>query len=185
MPTSSRRTAPLITLRRGRWSCCGAQNFCAALRLTLKILTAATRSLRFLCHRQRSVRSLHRPARTCTAPLAKLPVIARPVRTLAVAIRVPCLKPPLRKGRWREAPEGSSPPHPLFRTKRRGVEDAAPYEQTPFRQERYSLRLALIVPFSTFSFLPFFSPISVVILRRICYTILSKNNILPESRDAL
>ena len=115
----------------------------------------------------------------------KNPVIARPVRTLAVAIRVPCLKPPLRKGRWREAPEGPPPPHPLFRTKRRGVEDAAPYEQTPFRQERHSLRLTLIFPFSTFSFLPFFSPISVVILRRICYTILSKNNILPESRDAL
>ena len=38
-------------------SCCGAQNFHAALRRTLKILTAATRSLRFLCHRQRSVRS--------------------------------------------------------------------------------------------------------------------------------
>ena len=37
--------------------CCGAQNFCAVLRLSLKILTAATRSLRFLCHRQRSVRS--------------------------------------------------------------------------------------------------------------------------------
>ena len=38
-------------------SCCGAQNFHAALRRTLEILTAATRSLRFLCHRQRSVRS--------------------------------------------------------------------------------------------------------------------------------
>ena len=50
------------TVRRVGWSCCGAQNFCAALRLSLKILTAATRSLRFLCHRQRSVRSPHRPA---------------------------------------------------------------------------------------------------------------------------
>ena len=37
--------------------CCGAQNFCAALRRTLEILTAATRSPRFLCHWQRSVRS--------------------------------------------------------------------------------------------------------------------------------
>ena len=37
--------------------CCGAQNFCAALRRTLEILTAATRSPRFSCHRQRSVRS--------------------------------------------------------------------------------------------------------------------------------
>ena len=46
----------------GDSSCCGAQNFCAALRRTLKILTAATRSLRFLCHWQRSVRSPHRPA---------------------------------------------------------------------------------------------------------------------------
>ena len=45
------------TVRRAGWSCCGAQNFCAALRRTLEILTAATRSLRFLCHRQRSVRS--------------------------------------------------------------------------------------------------------------------------------
>ena len=35
--------------------CCGAQNFCAALRLSLKILTAATRSPRFFCHWQRSV----------------------------------------------------------------------------------------------------------------------------------
>ena len=37
--------------------CCGAQNFCAALRRTLEILTATTRSLRSLCHRQRSARS--------------------------------------------------------------------------------------------------------------------------------
>ena len=37
--------------------CCGAQNFCAALRRTLEILTAATRSPRFLCHWQRSPRS--------------------------------------------------------------------------------------------------------------------------------
>ena len=56
----------LSNLRRGRWSCCGAQNFCAALRWTLEILTAATRSLRFLCHRQRSVRSPHRPAHRTT-----------------------------------------------------------------------------------------------------------------------
>ena len=50
--------------------CCGAQNFCAALRRTLKILTAATRSPRFFCHRQRSVRSPHRPA----VPATKLSV---------------------------------------------------------------------------------------------------------------
>ena len=37
--------------------CCGAQNFCAALRRTLEILTAATLSPRFFCHWQRSVRS--------------------------------------------------------------------------------------------------------------------------------
>ena len=37
--------------------CCGAQNFCAALRRTLEILTAATRSPRFSCHWQRSARS--------------------------------------------------------------------------------------------------------------------------------
>ena len=40
--------------------CCGAQNFRAALRRPLKILTAATRSSRFFCHRQRSIRSPHR-----------------------------------------------------------------------------------------------------------------------------
>ena len=132
MPTSSRRTAPLITLRRGRWSCCGAQNFCAALRRTLKILTAATRSLRFLCHRQRSVRSLHRPARTCTAPLVKLPVIARPVRKLVVAIRVPCLKPPLRKGRWREAPEGSPPRIPCSAQSGGASRTPPPTNRRPF-----------------------------------------------------
>ena len=37
--------------------CCGAQNFCAALRRTLEILTAATRSPRFIRHRRRSDRS--------------------------------------------------------------------------------------------------------------------------------
>ena len=42
--------------------CCGAQNFRAALRRPLKILTAATRSSRFLCHRQRSIRSPHQCA---------------------------------------------------------------------------------------------------------------------------
>ena len=51
-----------VTARSGRWSCCGAQNFCAAIRLSLKILTAATRSPRFFCHWQRSIRSLHRLA---------------------------------------------------------------------------------------------------------------------------
>ena len=87
-----RRPAPRTiyrALRRGRWSCCGAQNFCAALRRTLKILAAATRSSRFIRHRRRSIRSPHRPARTCTAPLVKNRVIAKPVRTLAVAIRTP------------------------------------------------------------------------------------------------
>ena len=54
----------------GGCSCCGAQNFHAALRRTLEILTAATRSLRSLCHRQRSVRSPHRPA----VPATKLSV---------------------------------------------------------------------------------------------------------------
>ena len=43
--------------------CCGTQNFGAALRRPLKILTAATRSSRFFCHRQRSIRSPHRCAR--------------------------------------------------------------------------------------------------------------------------
>ena len=42
--------------------CCGAQNFCAALRRPLEILTAATRSPRFICHRQRSARSPHQCA---------------------------------------------------------------------------------------------------------------------------
>ena len=43
--------------------CCGTQNFGAALRRPLKILTAATRSSRFFCHRQRSIRSPHQRAR--------------------------------------------------------------------------------------------------------------------------
>ena len=38
-------------------SCCGAQNFHAALRRTLEILTAATRSPRFIRHWRRSDRS--------------------------------------------------------------------------------------------------------------------------------
>ena len=41
--------------------CCGAQNFCAASRRALEILTAATRSPRFIRHRRRSDRSLRRP----------------------------------------------------------------------------------------------------------------------------
>ena len=60
--------------------CCGAQNFCAALRRTLEILTAATRSLRCFCHRQRSVRSPHRPAyRTpCNPFVGATLAVARP-----------------------------------------------------------------------------------------------------------
>ena len=38
-------------------ACCGGQNFCAALGRALEILAAATRSLRCICHRQRSDRS--------------------------------------------------------------------------------------------------------------------------------
>ena len=67
---ADRAVCPYKEFRRGRWSCCGAQNFCAALRRTLEILTAATRSLRFLCHWQRSVRSPHRPDRLFPAPPA-------------------------------------------------------------------------------------------------------------------
>ena len=51
-------------MRRAGWSCCGAQNFCAALRRTLEILTAATRSFRFIRHRRRSIHSLT-PPRWC------------------------------------------------------------------------------------------------------------------------
>ena len=40
-----------------RASCCGAQNFCAALRRALEILTAATRSAPCIRHRRRSPRS--------------------------------------------------------------------------------------------------------------------------------
>ena len=76
--------------------CCGAQNFCAALRRTLEILTAATRSPRFLCHWQRSVRSPHRPASThsmlrfrrgdpCGRLLHRTPCNASVGATLAVA----------------------------------------------------------------------------------------------------
>ena len=43
------------------WHCCGAQNFFAASRRALEILTAATRSPRFIRHRRRSDRSLRRP----------------------------------------------------------------------------------------------------------------------------
>ena len=43
------------------WHCCGAQNFFAASRRALEILTAATRSPRCIRHRRRSVRSLRRP----------------------------------------------------------------------------------------------------------------------------
>ncbi len=46
-----------IEFRRARRPCCGAQNFCAALRRALEILTAATRSPCFIRHRRRSVRS--------------------------------------------------------------------------------------------------------------------------------
>ena len=49
--------------------CCGAQNFCAALRQTLEILTAATHSPRFLCHWQRSVRS---PRARCALAMTHL-----------------------------------------------------------------------------------------------------------------
>ncbi len=56
-------------------------------------------------------RSPHRPAWICTALLAACH--CEPVTDVTgVAIRVPRLKPPLRKGRWREAPEGS-PTAPL------------------------------------------------------------------------
>ena len=103
MPTSARHTAFLQTLRRAAWSCCGAQNFCAALRRTLKILTAATRSPRFSCHWQRSVRSPHRPAlpHPCKTPCHCEPV----TDVTGVAIRPPR---PIRRGRRprRPAPQG-------------------------------------------------------------------------------
>ena len=44
--------------RRCALLCCGAQNFCAALRRALEILTAATRSIRFIRRWRRSFRSL-------------------------------------------------------------------------------------------------------------------------------
>ena len=75
---ADRAVRPYKPFRRGRWSCCGVQNFCAALRRTLEILTAATRSPRFLCHWQHSVRSPHRPAAHCTS--RKNHVIARALR---------------------------------------------------------------------------------------------------------
>ena len=54
----------------------------------------------------------------CTAPHVKLPVIAKPVRTLAVAIRPPPLVPlaPLPKGGWHGAAVTGGfrfAPHPL------------------------------------------------------------------------
>ena len=52
----------LLVIRRAAGSCCGAQNFCAALRRTLEILTAATRSFHFFRHWRRSIRSPHAAA---------------------------------------------------------------------------------------------------------------------------
>ena len=46
--------------RRFALLCCGSQNFHAAFRRALEILTAATRSPRCICHRQRSDRSQKR-----------------------------------------------------------------------------------------------------------------------------
>ena len=90
---ADRVVRPYKEFRRGRWSCCGAQNFCAALRRTLEILTAATRSLRFLCHWQRSVRSPHRPA----PPHSLQCVIAQALGAspyLTPKSRYPCFSPP-------------------------------------------------------------------------------------------
>ena len=103
-----RRHALPSKIRRGRWSCCGAQNFCAALRRTPPILTAATRSSRFFCYWQRSIRSPHRPAQPSAAPL----VICHCETSSQTGCGNPSPKPPLRKGRWREAPEGSLAPLP-------------------------------------------------------------------------
>ena len=69
------RAAPPSLRRAGR-SCCGAQNFRAALRRPLKILTAATRSSRFIRHRRRSIRSPHP---TAVPPHRKKPLPHRRV----------------------------------------------------------------------------------------------------------
>ena len=86
--------------------CCGAQNFHAALRGTLEILTAATRSLCFLCHQQRSVRS---PRAQCA---------------LAMTHRKKCDtspageqgRPPLRTFFDRMSWRGGVPDAPFYRT---------------------------------------------------------------------
>ena len=65
---------PMSRTRRAGCSCCGAQNFYAALRRTLKILTAATRSSRFFRHWRRSIRSPHPAADMHRIP--QKPVIA-------------------------------------------------------------------------------------------------------------
>ena len=77
--------------------CCGAQNFCAALRRALEILTAATRSPRFFCHWQRSARS---PRARCA--LAMTGIFAWGAvknRRVDRGVRPYGEKPPLPKGR--------------------------------------------------------------------------------------
>ena len=81
---------PVSRTRRAGGSCCGAQNFGAALRRPLKILTAASRSSRFLCHRQRSIRSPHPAARHPPCPQL---CHCEPVTDVTgVAIRPPALR---------------------------------------------------------------------------------------------
>ena len=71
----------LLCFRRGRCPCCGAQNFCAALRPTLVILNAATRSFCFFRHRRRSICAPHWPvsyALPHSTPVGATLAVARP-----------------------------------------------------------------------------------------------------------
>ena len=86
-PVAIRTPVPLAPLPKGGdrgrgCPCCGAQNFCAASRRTLEILTAATRSPRFFCHWQRSVCSPRARCALAMTELESFPCHSEPVRTL-------------------------------------------------------------------------------------------------------
>ena len=74
----------------GKVSCCGAQNFCAALRRALEILTAATRS-------PRCIRPWRRSARF---PKGSLETLVSRLPCALCLIRICDLVPHVRRGRF-------------------------------------------------------------------------------------
>ncbi len=106
-----------------------APNFDRALRRTPPILTAATRSPRFLCHWQRSVRSPHRPASThsmlrfrrgdpCGRPPHHAPCNASVGATLAVARPLHSLQKPCHCEASAHTGCGNPSPRPIRRGRR-------------------------------------------------------------------